>query len=135
MKARTCKDVSEVSSRNHKSDRISKLNLGCLDELEVRIEVINNLSENPGQIDRVYSAEVQAAVCISIAEQSLDDVLIIHFSQLTRSAVLACGLHVAYLTIVKGSFEGQIVDILLGNRNHLSSLDGADAPIGMQNEH
>ena len=103
--------------------------------MEVRIEVINNLSENPGQIDRVYSAEVQAAVCISIAEQSLDDVLIIHFSQLTRSEVLACGLHVAYLTIVKGSFEGQIVDILLGNRNHLSSLDGADAPIGMQNEH
>ena len=52
------------------------------------------------------------------------------FSCLLESTIKGVGL---YLTVVKGSVDGNTVDILIGNGSHLLFLDGRYSSIRVQN--
>lgn len=48
---------------------------GLLRQSKVRLEVVDNLGQYPGEVDRVDSSELEVLVGLGVAKQRLDDVL------------------------------------------------------------
>jgi hypothetical protein len=101
----------KVAGWYNKADLVADLErIRLVHQGKVGVKVVNNLGEDAGEVDRVDSAELQVLVSFSVAKQDLDNVL----------------------AVVKGSINGEVVDISVGARRHLGLLDGADAAFGVE---
>lgn len=75
-------------------------------------EILTDLSENTGPIDRVDGTNIVGLVDIRIGEYGLDDVL----------------------AVIKGAFDSEVVDIRIEYACHLRLLNGANLALGEENE-
>ena len=104
------KDVAEVASGDGKVDRLHE---GVLvRNAQVGPEVVRGLCQDAAPVDRVDGTEVDALPELLVVEGGLDDVL----------------------TIVKGTVDGDAVDIGVGDGGHLSLLDLTDAALGVEDD-
>jgi hypothetical protein len=88
------------------------------------VEVVDNLGEDAAPVDGVDGAEVEGCVGVFVGKQSLENVL--NFVREDMLLGKKRGGGGAYLAIVKGSSDRQVVDIIVEDGSHLSLLDGAD---------
>ena len=126
----TGEDVSKVSGGSHKSDLVANLERRrLLRKLEIREVVEHDLSENSREVDGVDSAQFQVLVCVGIAKQRLDNVLL---GLLVSRYILFGSPPGAYLAVVECPRNSQVVDIRFRASCHLHFLNGADTALGMQ---
>ena len=77
------------------------------------MEVVDYLGEYAGPVDGVDGAQVEGGVGVGVGKKRLDDVL----------------------AVVEGARDGEVVHVLVEDGGHLGLLDGADAALGVQDEH
>mmetsp|Transcript_9663 Transcript_9663/g.27087 ORF Transcript_9663/g.27087 Transcript_9663/m.27087 type:complete len:269 (-) Transcript_9663:551-1357(-) len=106
----TGKDVAEVASGDGKVDRLNK---GVLvRNAQIRPEIVRRLRQDAAPVYRVDGTKVDALPELLVVEGGLDDVL----------------------TIVKGTVDGDAVDIGIGDGRHLPLLDLTDAARGVEDD-
>lgn len=106
------KDVTKVTSRYHEL-KLGTILPGLFGELEVSGEVVDDLSEDTGPVDRVDSTETVSSVELGIGEEGLDDAL----------------------TSVKVRIlNGDAVNVGVGDGGHLSLLDRGHSAVGVEDE-
>ena len=104
------KDVAEVASGDGKVDRLDE---GVLvRNAQVGPEIVRGLRQDTAPVDRVDGTKVDALPELLVVEGGLDDVL----------------------TIVKGTVDGDAVDVGVGDGGHLSLLDLTDAAVGVEDD-
>ncbi len=103
-----CKDIPEVSGRHGKAD----LAMRCT-QADGSREVVHDLRQHPGEIDRVHPGEFHAIAEIEVVE---------HVFQ-------------GGLTIVEITINRQCVYVAVGGRRHLAALHLGYAAVGVQDEH
>ena len=104
------KDVAEVAGGDGKVDRLHE---GVLvRNAQVGPEIVRGLRQDTAPVDRVDGTEVDAVSELLVVEGGLDDVL----------------------TIVKGTVDGDAVDVGVGDGGHLSLLDLTDAALGVEDD-
>ena len=104
-------DVAKIARRHGEADFFS---VGFR-RLEIAREVINHLRHQPRPVDRVDSADLVLPLELQIVRDGLDDVL----------------------AVVKHADDGDVVDVLVLQAEHLRLLERAHAPVrrGHKNAH
>ena len=106
----TGKDVAEVASGNGKVDLLS---VGVLvRNAQIGPEIVRGLRQDAAPVDRVDGTKLDALPEVLVVEGGLDDVL----------------------TVVKGTVDGDAVDVGIGDGRHLPLLDLTDAALGVEND-
>lgn len=107
---KSSKDVAEVASGDGKVDRLHE---GVLvRNAQVGPEIVRGLRQDTAPVDRVDGTEVDAVSELLVVEGGLYDVL----------------------AIVKGTVDGDAVDVGVGDGGHLSLLDLTDAALGVEDD-
>jgi hypothetical protein len=70
------------------------------------------LSQDTGPVDRVDGTEMMLVVEFTVPKEVFDDIL----------------------TVIKGTFNAEVVDVLVQYCGHLSFLDRTDTTVGVENE-
>ena len=103
--------------------------IGLTGKRKVRVDVVDDLSEDTSPVDAVDRAEAVSAVDLGIGEESFDNILARSATVIT---VHQAGL--SHLAVIKGAFDSEIVHIFVQHGGHLCLLDRADLALGMHDE-